>query len=110
MVFPLAKSAFTSIEPKSQSGSTRTSFPASSSARALFSLDAAIPSPATALAVAPSLMVTARDRTAEAGAASYCACAGANRVTVQRDRLEDATRGCAAATVRSPIMPNPASG
>ena len=59
MVFPLTKSAFTSIEPKSQSGSTRTSFPASSSARALFSLDAAIPSPATALAVAPSLMVTA---------------------------------------------------
>jgi hypothetical protein len=42
MVFPLTKSAFTSIETKSQSGSTRTSFPASSSARALFSLDAAI--------------------------------------------------------------------
>ena len=59
MVFPLTKSAFTSIEPKSQSGSTRTSFPASSSARALFSLDAAIPSPATALAVTPSLMVIA---------------------------------------------------
>ena len=49
MVFPLAKSAFTSIEPKSQSFSTRTSFPASSSVRALFSLDAAIPSPATGL-------------------------------------------------------------
>ena len=30
------------------------------SARALFSLDTAIPSPATALAVAPSLMVIAR--------------------------------------------------
>ena len=57
---PLAKSAFTSIEPKSQSGSTRTSFQASSSARALFSLDVAIPSAATALAVAPSLMVIAR--------------------------------------------------
>src|SRR6516225_5654057 len=60
MVFPLTKSAFTSIEPKSQSGSTRTSCPASNSARALFSLDAAIPSPATALAVAPSLMLIAR--------------------------------------------------
>ena len=59
MAFPLTKSAFTSIEPKSQSGSTRTSFPASSSARALFSLDAAIPNPATALAVAPSLTVIA---------------------------------------------------
>lgn len=52
--FFLTKSAF---KPKSQSGSTRTSFPASSSAGALFSLDAA--SPATALAVAPSLMVIA---------------------------------------------------
>ena len=31
-------------------------------------------------------------RTADAGAASDCACAGANRATVQRDRLEDATR------------------
>ena len=58
MVFPLAKSAFTSIER--QSGSTRTSFPASSSAHALFLLGAAIPSPATALAVAPSLIVIAR--------------------------------------------------
>lgn len=41
------------IEPKSQSGSTRTRRPASSSARALVSLDAAIPSPATALVVTP---------------------------------------------------------
>ena len=56
MVFRLAKSAFTSAEPKA---APRTSFSASSSARALFSLDAAIPSPATALAVAPSLMVIA---------------------------------------------------
>ena len=60
MVFPLANSAFTSIEPKSQSGSTRTSFRASSSARALFSLDVAIPARRRALAVAPSLMVIAR--------------------------------------------------
>jgi hypothetical protein len=36
MVFPLTKSAFASIEPKSQSGSIRTSCPASSSARAAF--------------------------------------------------------------------------
>jgi hypothetical protein len=42
---------------KSQSGSTRTSCPAASSARALFSLDAAIPSPATVLAATPSLTV-----------------------------------------------------
>jgi hypothetical protein len=101
MVFRLAKSAFTPIEPKSQSGSARTSCPATSSARALFSLYATIPSPATALAVA------SEGRTADAGAASDCACAGADRVTVQRDRLEDATQGCAAATVRSPIMPTP---
>ena len=57
MAFALTKSAFTSIEPKSQSDSTRTSFPALSSVRALLSLDAAIPRPATALAVTASLMV-----------------------------------------------------
>jgi hypothetical protein len=55
MVFPLTKSAFTSIEPKSRSGSTRTSCPVSSSARALFSLDAV--SPATALAVALLMVI-----------------------------------------------------
>ena len=59
MVFPLTKSAFTSIEPKSRSGSTRTSCPVSSSApRAVFARRGD-PSPATALAVAPSLMVIA---------------------------------------------------
>ena len=47
MVFLLTKSAFTSIEPKFHTGSKRTSFPASSSARALVSLHAAIPSPVT---------------------------------------------------------------
>jgi hypothetical protein len=57
-LFPLTKSAFSSIEPKSHSGSTR-SCPVSSSTRTLISLDAAIPSPATALAVAPSLVVIA---------------------------------------------------
>jgi hypothetical protein len=50
-LFPLTKSEFSSIEPKPHSGSTRTSCPVSSSARTLISLDAAIPSPATALAV-----------------------------------------------------------
>jgi len=48
-----------SVEPKSHSGSTRTSCPVSSSARTLISSDAANPSPATALAVAPSLVVIA---------------------------------------------------
>lgn len=58
-LYPLTKSAFSSIEPKSHSGSIRTSCPVSSSARKLISSDAANPSPATALAVASSLVVIA---------------------------------------------------
>lgn len=46
--------------PSSRNPSRATLARASSSAHALFSLDAAIPSPATALAVAPSLIVIAR--------------------------------------------------
>ena len=67
MVFPLAKSAFTSIEPKSQSGRTRTSFQASSSARALFSLDVAIPSAAMGACRGSFVDGDSEGRTADAG-------------------------------------------
>ena len=46
------------MEPRSQSGSTRTSAPLWIACRTLNVLDAAIPSPATALATTPSLIVT----------------------------------------------------